>query len=79
VGLTRAQERLVLTHAAARSLWGSRGYNLPSRFLDELPQEEIERLRRSDGHGPPRRPVPLHRRLRAPLHPRGGRRHRHRG
>src|SRR6185436_10627625 len=42
VGLTRAQERLVLTHAAARSLWGSRGYNLPSRFLDELPQEEIE-------------------------------------
>ncbi|MDQ3890511.1 MAG: UvrD-helicase domain-containing protein, partial [Actinomycetota bacterium] len=45
VGLTRAQERLVLTHAAARSLWGSRGYNLPSRFLDELPQDEIERAR----------------------------------
>ncbi|MEO8290728.1 MAG: UvrD-helicase domain-containing protein, partial [Gaiellaceae bacterium] len=36
VGLTRAKERLVLTHAAARSLWGSRGYNMPSRFLDEL-------------------------------------------
>jgi DNA helicase-2/ATP-dependent DNA helicase PcrA len=45
VGLTRAKELLVLTHAAARSLWGSRGYNLPSRFLDELPQEEIERDR----------------------------------
>jgi DNA helicase-2/ATP-dependent DNA helicase PcrA len=45
VGLTRAKERLVLTHAAARSLWGSRGYNLPSRFLDELPQDEIERDR----------------------------------
>ncbi len=45
VGLTRAQERLTLTHAAARSLWGSRGYNLPSRFLDELPQDEIERER----------------------------------
>src|SRR5687767_7702684 len=45
VGLTRAKERLALTHAAARSLWGSRGYNLPSRFLDELPQEEIERDR----------------------------------
>ena len=45
VGLTRAQERLMLTHAAARSLWGARGYNLPSRFLDELPQEEIERER----------------------------------
>ena len=45
VGLTRAEERLTLTHAAARSLWGSRSYNLPSRFLDELPQDEIERDR----------------------------------
>jgi DNA helicase II / ATP-dependent DNA helicase PcrA len=45
VGLTRAKERLTLMHAASRSLWGSRGYNLPSRFLDELPQEEIERER----------------------------------
>ena len=66
VGLTRAQERLVLTHAAARSLWGARGYNMPSRFLDELPQEEIERdrLRPSSwtGYGAPtvtvRRDVP---------------------
>jgi DNA helicase-2/ATP-dependent DNA helicase PcrA len=66
VGLTRAQGRLVLTHAAARSLWGSRGYNLPSRFLDELPQQEIERdrLRPSSwtGYGAPtvtvRRDVP---------------------
>jgi DNA helicase-2/ATP-dependent DNA helicase PcrA len=49
VGLTRAKERLTLTHASARSLWGSRAHNLPSRFLDELPQEEIarERLRPS--------------------------------
>jgi DNA helicase II / ATP-dependent DNA helicase PcrA len=45
VGLTRAKERLTLTHAASRSLWGARGYNLPSRFLDELPQDEIERER----------------------------------
>jgi DNA helicase-2/ATP-dependent DNA helicase PcrA len=45
VGLTRAKERLVLTHAAARSLWGARGYNLPSRFLDELPEQELERER----------------------------------
>jgi DNA helicase II / ATP-dependent DNA helicase PcrA len=45
VGLTRAKERLTLTHAASRSLWGARGFNLPSRFLDELPQEEIERER----------------------------------
>ena len=45
VGLTRAQERLALTHASSRTLWGSRGYNLPSRFLDELPEDEIERER----------------------------------
>ena len=37
---------LTLTHALARSLWGRRGYNLASRFLDELPAEvERERLR----------------------------------
>ena len=66
VGLTRAKERLTLTHASARSLWGSRGFNLPSRFLDELPQEEIERERLRpaswSGYGAPtvavRRDVP---------------------
>ena len=36
VGMTRAMERLTLTHAMARSLYGRRDYNLPSRFLDEL-------------------------------------------
>jgi superfamily I DNA/RNA helicase len=45
VGMTRAKERLVLTHASARSLYGSRSYNLPSRFLDELPDTHVERHR----------------------------------
>src|SRR5437762_3591330 len=45
VGMTRAKERLVLTHASARSLWGNRNYNLASRFLDELPEEGVERER----------------------------------
>ena len=45
VGLTRAQERLALTHAATRSLWGSRDYRSPSRFLEELPEGEIQRER----------------------------------
>ncbi len=45
VGMTRARERLTLTHASARSLWGARSYNLPSRFLDELPEEGVERER----------------------------------
>ncbi len=46
VGMTRAKEQLILAHASSRSLWGARGYNLPSRFLDELPASvERERLR----------------------------------
>jgi DNA helicase-2/ATP-dependent DNA helicase PcrA len=45
VGMTRAQERLTLTHASARSLYGNRSYNLPSRFLDELGEEDVERDR----------------------------------
>jgi DNA helicase-2/ATP-dependent DNA helicase PcrA len=45
VGMTRAMERLTLTHASSRSLWGSRSYNLPSRFLDELPEQGVERER----------------------------------
>jgi DNA helicase-2/ATP-dependent DNA helicase PcrA len=46
VGMTRAMERLTLTHTTARSLYGRREYNLPSRFLDELPAGvERERLR----------------------------------
>ena len=45
VGMTRARERLTLTHASQRSLWGNRNYNLPSRFLDELPDGSVERER----------------------------------
>jgi DNA helicase-2/ATP-dependent DNA helicase PcrA len=56
VGMTRAMERLTLTHTMARSLFGRREYNLASRFLDELPAEaERERLRPSSwsGYGSP--------------------------
>src|SRR5919206_50708 len=45
VGMTRAKERLVLTHAVARSLYGLRDFKLPSRFLDELPAAGVERER----------------------------------
>jgi DNA helicase-2/ATP-dependent DNA helicase PcrA len=52
VGMTRAMERLTLTHAMARSLYGRRDYNLPSRFIDELPGSvERERLRPSSWAG----------------------------
>ncbi len=37
VGITRARERLYLTHAWQRLLYGATQYNPPSRFLDEIP------------------------------------------
>jgi DNA helicase II / ATP-dependent DNA helicase PcrA len=43
VGMTRAMERLTLLHASSRMLYGGRSYNLPSRFLDELPEAHVER------------------------------------
>jgi DNA helicase-2/ATP-dependent DNA helicase PcrA len=42
VGLTRAQERLYVTHADHRTLWGGTSFNPPSRFLRELPEELVE-------------------------------------
>jgi len=45
VGMTRAKERLSLTHAMRRSLYGRSDANLPSRFLDELPVQGVERER----------------------------------
>lgn len=39
VGITRARERLYLTHAWCRTLWGNTQYNPPSRFLEEIPED----------------------------------------
>ncbi len=41
VGITRARERLYLSHAWSRSLFGATNYNLPSRFLKEVPDELV--------------------------------------
>jgi DNA helicase-2/ATP-dependent DNA helicase PcrA len=58
VGMTRAMERLTLLHASSRMLYGGRSYNLPSRFLDELPDRHVERDRLRpaswSGYGAPR-------------------------
>jgi DNA helicase-2/ATP-dependent DNA helicase PcrA len=54
VGITRAKQRLFVTHAWSRSLFGSTQYNPPSRFLDEIPPgllESIETSRRASGRG----------------------------
>ena len=58
VGMTRAMERLTLLHTSSRMLYGGRSYNLPSRFLDELPEAHVERDRLQpsswSGYGAPR-------------------------
>ena len=43
VGVTRAKERLCMSFARRRTLHGGRGYNLPSRFVGEIPEELVER------------------------------------
>jgi DNA helicase-2/ATP-dependent DNA helicase PcrA len=42
VGITRAKERLYVSHAWSRMLFGSTQYNPPSRFLDEIPSDLVE-------------------------------------
>ena len=44
VGITRARERLFLSHAWSRMLFGSTQYNPPSRFLDEIPERLVEQI-----------------------------------
>jgi DNA helicase-2/ATP-dependent DNA helicase PcrA len=47
VALTRAKERIYLIYAKQRNLFGRRSYNLPSRFLEEIPLglwEEYKRV-----------------------------------
>lgn len=42
VGVTRARERLYLTHCWKRTLYGVERYNKPSRFLEEIPSHLME-------------------------------------
>ncbi len=42
VGITRAQQKLFVSHAWSRQLFGTTNYNPPSRFLDEIPAELID-------------------------------------
>ena len=44
VGITRAQQRLVLTSAARRRVFGDYQSNDPSRFIDEIPRELMEEV-----------------------------------
>jgi DNA helicase II / ATP-dependent DNA helicase PcrA len=45
VGITRARERLVVTHAESRRMHGTEMLARPSRFLGEMPAELIDEVR----------------------------------
>ena len=44
VAVTRARQRLYLSYAQSRMLHGKVRYGIPSRFLDEIPEELLKRL-----------------------------------
>lgn len=43
VGITRAKKALVMTLAATRKQFGEKQVTTPSRFIEELPEEDIEK------------------------------------
>jgi DNA helicase-2/ATP-dependent DNA helicase PcrA len=43
VGMTRAKRELYMSYARTRTLYGARDWNLPSRFLEEIPDELTDR------------------------------------
>ena len=46
VGMTRARQRLWMTYAYRRRVHGRDQYNMPSRFLEEIPEECVLRTTR---------------------------------
>lgn len=45
VGMTRAMEKLILTYAESRRLYGQENFHRPSRFIAELPPENLQEVR----------------------------------
>ena len=52
VGMTRAREKLYLTHARRRRIYGDYQFNPPSRFLAEIPQELLDQVNTPGLHQP---------------------------
>ena len=52
VGITRARERLYLSRAMVRMTWGSPVYGPQSRFIDEIPADQLSWLRGSPASAP---------------------------
>jgi DNA helicase-2/ATP-dependent DNA helicase PcrA len=53
VAITRARRRLYLTHAQQRMLHGQIRYNLPSQFLQEIPEPLVQSLSWRTRQAPP--------------------------
>ena len=60
VGITRARQKLYLTHAESRRLYGKESYARASRFIREIPKQYIENIRMGDkpGSKPAAKPAP---------------------
>jgi DNA helicase-2/ATP-dependent DNA helicase PcrA len=56
VALTRAKEKLFLSYAQVRTVFGSRQVNIPSEFVFDIP-EELTEEETFDDDGVPRRPL----------------------
>ena len=54
VGITRAKEQVYMTYARERRRYGYTDYQLPSRFIEEIPHELLDR---EEVYQPPHRPV----------------------
>ncbi len=52
VGMTRAMEKLTLTHARRRRIFGDYQFNPPSRFLGEIPEDLLARTAATGLHKP---------------------------
>jgi DNA helicase-2/ATP-dependent DNA helicase PcrA len=57
VAFTRAEQRLVLSFAAVRRIFGQQRVGIPSRFLTELPNEDVEWIG-ARSSSPARAPLP---------------------
>lgn len=45
VGMTRAMEKLILTYAESRRLYGQENFHRPSRFIAEIPSDLVSEVR----------------------------------
>ena len=50
VGMTRAKKTLVMSRALSRSYFSSRNQNMPSRFIEEIPENMLEVIDKTPKH-----------------------------